>query len=166
VPQKAEDMIAAPFSTYRGEVRPGWVDDNNHMNLAYYLVLFDAGSDAIFEALGIGESYRHQAGCTSFAAETHLVYEREMNLGDMAVISTTIIDIDSKRLHLAHEMFCEGKPDRVCLQEIMFISVNLATRRAAPWTPAALTNLQTAHAAHNALPRPAKLGRHIKIPSK
>jgi acyl-CoA thioester hydrolase len=157
-------MIAAPFTGYRGEVRPAWVDDNKHMNLAYYLVLFDGASDAIFEALGIGEAYRHETGCTSFAAETHLVYEREMNLGDTAVISTTIIDIDSKRLHLAHEMFRAGEVARVCLQEIMFINVNLATRRAAPWTPAALATLQAAHAAHNTLPRPDKLGRSIKIP--
>ena len=156
-------MIQSPFIGHRGIVRPGWVDDNNHMNLAYYLVLFDGGSDALFEALGIGEAYRHEAGCTSFAAETHLVYEREMNLGDTALVSTTIIDVDEKRLHLAHEMYREGESDRVCLQEIMFINVNLTTRRAAPWTPAALTRLQSALAVHSALPRPAKLGRHIGL---
>jgi len=156
--------IAAPFTGSRGVVGPGWVDDNNHMNLAYYLVLFDAASDALFEALGIGEAYRKEAGCTSFAAETHLVYEREMTLGDVAVISTTIIDADEKRLHLAHEMFREGEPDRVCLQEIMFVSVNLATRRSALWTPAAWTRLQTARDTHKNLPRPAKLGRSVGIP--
>jgi acyl-CoA thioester hydrolase len=156
-------MFKAPFIGHRGIVRPGWVDDNNHMNLAYYLVLFDGGSDALFEALGIGEAYRHEAGCTSFAAETHLVYEREMKLGDTAVIATTIIDVDETRLHLAHEMYREGEPGRVCLQEIMFLSVNLTTRRVAPWTPDALTRLQSALAAHNTLPRPTKLGRHIGI---
>jgi acyl-CoA thioester hydrolase len=152
---------AAPFTGSRGVVGPGWVNDNNHMNLAYYLVLFDAASDALFEALGIGEAYRKEAGCTSFAAETHLVYEREMTLGDVAVISTTILDADEKRLHLAHEMFREGEPDRVCLQEIMFVSVNLATRRTALWTPAARSRQQAALAVHNKLPRPAKLGRRI-----
>jgi acyl-CoA thioester hydrolase len=152
---------AAPFTGSRGVVGPGWVDDNNHMNLAYYLVLFDAASDALFEALGIGEAYRKEAGCTSFAAETHLVYEREMTLGDVAGISTTILDADEKRLHLAHEMFREGEPDRVCLQEIMFVSVNLATRRTALWTPAARSRQQAALAVHNKLPRPAKLGRRI-----
>jgi acyl-CoA thioester hydrolase len=153
----------APFVGYRGAVRPGWVDDNNHMNLAYYLVLFDGGSDALFEALGIGNDYRREAGTTPFAAETHLVYEREMNLHDTAVIRTTIIAADDKRLHLAHEMFRDGEAYRVCLQEIMFISVSLASRRAAPWTAAAQTRLQAALAVHNNLPRPVKLGRHIGI---
>lgn len=156
-------MIAAPFVGHRGEVLPGWADDNAHMNLAYYLVMFDAASDAIFEALGIGQDYRRSANSTCFAAETHLVYEQEMNVGDRAHIRTTIIDVDAKRLHLAHEMQREGEMTRACLQEIMFVNVSLTTRRVVPWTPQALENLQSALALHSALPRPAKLGRAIGI---
>lgn len=158
-------MIAAPFMSHRGEVLPGWADDNQHMNLAYYLVLFDAASDAVFEDLDIGQNYRKIAGSTCFAAETHLVYEREMNVGDLARIVTTIIDVDAKRLHLAHEMFREGEASRTCLQEIMFINVNLATRRAAPWTGPAMRTLNEALAVHKRLPRPAKLGRAIGMRS-
>ncbi|OYY03762.1 MAG: hypothetical protein B7Y73_05985, partial [Acidocella sp. 35-58-6] len=127
------------------------------------LVMFDAASDAVFEALGIGQDYRRTADSTCFAAETHLVYEQEMNVGDWARILTTIIDVDTKRLHLAHEMVQEGKAARACLQEIMFVNVSLTTRRVVPWTALALESLQAALAAHNALPRPAKLGRAIGI---
>ncbi|OYV39583.1 MAG: hypothetical protein B7Z80_06855 [Rhodospirillales bacterium 20-64-7] len=155
--------IAAPFIGHRGKVRPGWVDDNDHMNLAYYLVLFDGGSDALFEELDIGEAYRHAAGCTSFAAETHLVYEREMSLGQTAVIATTILDVDARRLHLAHEMYREGEAERVCLQEILFVNVDLATRRSANWPDAQRARLEATLAVHNGLKRPAKLGRHIEI---
>jgi acyl-CoA thioester hydrolase len=156
-------MIAAPFMAHRGQVRPEWADDNKHMNLAYYLVMFDAASDAIFEVLNIGEGYRHREDRTAFAAETHLVYEREMNVGDWASIATTIIDVDDKRLHLAHEMTREGETGRACLQEIMFINVNLSTRRAAPWSDAIHAGLLTARGIHAKIPRPAKLGRHIEI---
>ncbi len=145
--------------THRGIVRPEWVDDNGHMNLAYYLVLFDAGSDAMFEVLGIGQAYRAAVGCTSFAAETHLVYESEMREGDAAEIRTTVVGVDEKRLHLAHEMYRVGEEARVALQEILFVSVDLATRRAAPWTAAARAFM----AAHVGTP-PAKTGRHIALP--
>ena len=156
-------MIAAPFIGHRGQVRPEWADDNKHMNLAYYLVMFDAASDAIFEVLNIGQDYRHRADRTAFAAETHLVYEREMNVGDWASIATTIIDVDEKRLHLAHEMTREGEVSRACLQEIMFINVNLTTRRAAPWSEEVMQGLLTARATHAQIPRPAKLGRSVRI---
>lgn len=156
-------MITAPFIGHRGEVFPGWADNNQHMNLAYYLVMFDAASDAIFEELRIGQEYRKIADSTCFAAETHLVYEHEMNVGDKATIVTTIIDLDSKRLHLAHEMFRDGSSTRACLQEIMFINVNLTTRRAVLWTDDAIAHLRAALQAHHVLPRPAKLGRAIGI---
>ncbi|HQT64373.1 MAG: hypothetical protein B7Z75_05025 [Acidocella sp. 20-57-95] len=156
--------VEAPFIAHRGEVLPGWADDNHHMNLAYYLVMFDAASDVVFEELQIGQAYRQQADSTCFAAETHLVYEREMNVGDKATILTTIIDVDKKRLHLAHEMFREGETSRACLQEIMFINVNLTSRRSVPWTDEAMRCLSDALAAHSILPRPLKLGRSIQIP--
>jgi acyl-CoA thioester hydrolase len=156
-------MIAAPFVGHRGEVLPAWADDNRHMNLAYYLVMFDAASDAIFEELRIGQSYRKTAYSTCFAAETHLVYEHEMNVGDKANIVTTIIDVDSKRLHLAHEMYRDDSSARTCLQEIMFINVDLMTRRAAEWTDEAMMHLRAALRSHQVLPRPAKLGRAIGV---
>jgi acyl-CoA thioester hydrolase len=91
------------------------------------------------------------------------VYEHEMIVGDRADIVTTIIDVDPKRLHLAHEMYREGSTTRACLQEIMFINVNLTTRRAALWTDEALAYLRAALQEHQKLPRPAKLGRAIGI---
>ncbi|MDE8347508.1 MAG: thioesterase family protein [Acidocella sp.] len=151
------------FITHPGCVRDGWVDDNNHMNLAYYLVLFDVASDAAFETLGIGTAYRQAAGCTSFAAETHLVYEREMNFGDAARIVTTVLNVDEKRLHLAHEMYRGNEPSRVCLQEIMFINVDLKTRRATPWASSASARLLAVCAEHQSLPRPAKCGRSVGV---
>jgi acyl-CoA thioester hydrolase len=157
-------MIAAPFIGHRGQVRPDWADDNKHMNLAYYLVMFDAASDAIFEVLNIGQDYRHRADRTAFAAETHLVYEKEMNVGDWASITTTVVDVDEKRLHLAHEMFRDGEAGRCCLQEIMFINVNLTTRRAAPWSDEVMQGLIEALNVHALVPRPGKLGRSLKIP--
>jgi acyl-CoA thioester hydrolase len=156
-------MKEGRFLAHRGQVQPQWADDNKHMNLAYYLVMFDAASDAMFEVLNIGVSYRYDADRTAFAAETHLVYEREMNVGDWANIFTTVLDVDEKRLHLAHEMYRDGDMARACLQEIMFINVNLTTRRAAFWGDEVMRGMVAVRDAHAMQPRPAKLGRSIGI---
>jgi len=156
-------MSEGRFLAHRGQVQPQWADDNKHMNLAYYLVMFDAASDAMFEILNIGVSYRHEADRTAFAAETHLVYEREMNVGDWAKIFTTVVDVDDKRLHLAHEMYRDGETARACLQEIMFVNVNLTTRRAAVWGDEVMRGMAAVRDAHAHLPRPEKLGRSIGI---
>jgi acyl-CoA thioester hydrolase len=36
---------------YEGVVLPEWIDNNGHMNLAYYVVLFDQATDLLFDTL-------------------------------------------------------------------------------------------------------------------
>ncbi len=153
-------MLAAPFASAGGIVLPEWVDANFHMNLAYYLVLCDHGSVALFEALDVGAAYRAAAGSNAFAVETHLVYERELLAGDEVRVVTTLLGVDAKRLHLAHELL-RADGARACVQELMFVNVAMASRRAVAWTPPALARLQAACAVHAKLPRPEKLGRGI-----
>src|SRR5215472_12324351 len=107
----------APFDEYRGEVLLEWIDANNHMNLAYYTVLFDYATDALFDAIGIGRLYKDSTNHGTFVAETHNLFERELLLSDRVRVSTQILALDSKRLHLAHEMFMLVNGQRAAMQE-------------------------------------------------
>jgi len=75
-------MIPALFDQYEGDVLPEWIDANGHMNLAYYVVLFDYATDALFEAIGIGREYKAATNHGTFVAETHNLYERELLVGE------------------------------------------------------------------------------------
>src|SRR5271169_80036 len=97
--------IAAPFDHYRGEVRTEWIDLNGHMNLAYYTVLFDYATDLLFDTIGIGRDYKRDTNHGTFVAESHNLYEHELLVDERVRIASQIIGADSKRLHLAHEMF-------------------------------------------------------------
>src|SRR5207248_7761152 len=123
----------APFDHYRGEVLPEWIDANDHMNLAYYIVLFDYATDALFDALGIGRQYKDSTNHGTFAAETHNLYERELRVGERVRVRTQILAADSKRLHLAHEMFVIAGGQRAATQELMYLHVDLAARRVVPF---------------------------------
>ena len=59
----------APFDRYQGEVLPEWIDANGHMNLAYYIVLFDYATDTLFNAIGIGLDYKDRTNHCTFVAE-------------------------------------------------------------------------------------------------
>ncbi len=71
-----------PYEGYEAEVLPEWIDSNDHMNLAYYLVLFDNATDYIYRRFGIDRSYKAATGCGTFAAEAHTLYERESTSSD------------------------------------------------------------------------------------
>ena len=156
----------APFDRYQGEVLPDWIDTNGHMNLAYYVVLFDYATDTLFDAIGIGRAYKDAANHGTFVAETHNLYERELLIGERVRVATQILGNDSKRLHLAHEMFSLASEERAATQELMYLHIDLGARRVVPWLPQVRERVNAAAAAHFRLPRPNWAGRRITMPTQ
>jgi acyl-CoA thioester hydrolase len=160
-----EMSLPAPFERYEGEVRPEWIDFNGHMNLAYYVVLFDYATDALFDVLGIGRAYKDATGHGTFAVETHTLYVRELLAGERIGVRTQILGCDEKRLHVAHEMHLAGEDKRAAMQELLYLHVDLRARRVTPWLPEAGARVLAAAAAHAHLPRPQWVGRNIALPT-
>ena len=152
-----------PFDRYQGEVLPAWIDSNNHMNLAYYVLLFDFATDAIYEAFGLDARYREATNCATFAAESHNQYVQELLVGERVQIVTQILAADTKRVHLAHEMLRLSDGKRAATQELLYLHVDLGIRRVVPWRPALWARIEAAAAAHAALPRPDWVGRRIAM---
>ena len=151
-----------PFAGPAAPVRREWIDGNGHMNLAYYVLVFDWGTDALCDALGLDARHRQRTRTGVFAAETHILYRAELLLGDTAQVRSQVAGADGKRLHLAHEMLRGAEV--VATQEVMLLHVDLATRRVTPFPPEIATRLSAMAAAHAALPRPPWLGRRIAMP--
>ncbi len=153
----ASTTIRPSSAVYEGVARDEWVDANGHMNLAYYVVLFDAATDVLFECLDLGVNYREVSKAALFAVETHTIYRRELVARDRVRVVARLLGATSKRVHVAHEMF---HPDGDCaaMQEILFVHVDLKTRRpsAIPENVAASLAL----AGTNAVP-PTWIGRKI-----
>jgi acyl-CoA thioester hydrolase len=158
--------IPAPYQRFEGEVLPEWIDWNNHLNLAYYVVLFDKATDLLFEELGLGLDYRRNEEKGTFVAETHLVYERELLVGEKVRIATRILGSDEKRLYLGHEMFRIKDGERSATQELMFLHMDLQARRVSPFPPEMRARIAAWTEAHAALPHAAWAGRRVGIPGK
>ena len=116
-----------------GVVLPEWIDANGHMNLAYYVVLFDQATDLLYDELGVGPAYRQATGNSTFTAETHTLYEREVKLGEQIRVHTWLLGADAKRLHYFHEMFHLASGERAAAQELMALHIDMSVRRVAPF---------------------------------
>jgi acyl-CoA thioester hydrolase len=153
------------FPQYEGEVLPQWIDANGHMNLAYYVVLFDGATDALYDQIGVGQAYRDATGNSTFTAETHTLYERELLLGERVRVVSHLLGVDTKRLHYFHEMFHADTGHRVAAQELIGLHIDLRIRRVAPFPPDLLARLQVAVRARGDQPLPQGVGRRISMPS-
>lgn len=156
--------MSKPVIEYEDVVRPEWIDSNGHMNLAYYVVVFDFATDALYRALDIGDAYREASGNSCFTAETHTLYEREVHLGDKLKIRSWLLGADTKRLHYFHEMFHLESGERSAVQELMALHIDMGLRRVAPYPPDVYARLQQSvqDYAPDTLPKGA--GRRIALP--
>jgi acyl-CoA thioester hydrolase len=125
--------MMGPIVEYEDVARPEWIDSNGHMNLAYYVVVFDLATDKLYAKLGIGDAYREVSGNSCFTAETHTVYEREMRLGEPLRVHTWLLGVDTKRLHYFHELFHMDSGERSAVQELMALHIDMRSRRVAPF---------------------------------
>jgi len=152
------------FPQLEGEVLPEWIDANGHMNLAYYVVVFDQATDLLYDTLGVGQAYRNATGNSTFTAETHTQYLREVRVGERVRVVPHLLGADAKRLHYFHEMFHARDGHRVAVQEILALHIDLAIRRVAPF-PSELSNrIQAAVRANAGKPLPDGVGRRIAMP--
>jgi acyl-CoA thioester hydrolase len=155
--------IQAPFDVYRNRVRPEWIDHNGHMNMGYYLVVFDLATDEWLDYVGLDGAHREAQRVTSFSLEAHVTYHREVRAGDPLRFTTRLLEHDAKRIHYFHEMYHAAEGYLAATNELMTLHVSATTRRGAPMAPAILEHLARIQAAHDALPRPAQAGRRIGL---
>jgi acyl-CoA thioester hydrolase len=156
-------IAAAPFDVYRDVVRPEWIDNNGHMNVGYYLVVFDYATDAFFRWAGLDDAHRRAAGVTTFCLEAHVTYHREVRAGDPLRFTTLLLGHDEKRIHYFHEMHHATAGYLAATNELMSLHVSQATRRGAPLAPAVRERLASIQAAHDAVPRPPQVGRSLGL---
>jgi acyl-CoA thioester hydrolase len=150
--------------TLNGVVLPEWIDANGHMNLAYYVVLFDQATDLLYDELGVGWAYRDATGNSMFTAETHTLYERELSVGERVLVKPYLLGADSKRLHYFHEMFHAERGCRVAAQELLALHIDMSARRVSPFPNDLHAKLQAAVQAWRDRPTPNGIGRRIAMP--
>ncbi|MCQ0989654.1 thioesterase family protein [Jiella marina] len=158
------ETIPAPFRSSKMTIEPAWIDYNGHLNLAYYHVLFDRGLDELFDAIGLGESYRERTGYTTYTAEAHICYLREVPSAATVQVTTQIVGLDAKRLHIFQELYHEDGWLAATVENLS-LSINQNTPhgpKVAPFPAETFQGVKAAAEAHAALPRPERVSRSIK----
>jgi acyl-CoA thioester hydrolase len=151
--------VAVPFEGFRALVKPEWIDANGHLNMAYYVLIFDYATDAWFEYLGLGQAHRQAHPVTTFCLEAHVTYHREVREGDALRVTTRLLGFDVKRLHYFQEMYHAGEGHLAATNELMSLHVSQVSRRATPMAPEILARLADVQRAHDPLPRAPQIGR-------
>ena len=147
----------------RGRVLPEWIDVNEHMNVAYYVLAFDKGVDELWDHFGITDEHIREMNSSTFAVESHVVYRKELMLDDPYVVTAQIIAYDEKRIHQFQRLYHADDGYLAATCEWMNLHVDLGTRRVAPWPASILRDIERVAASQGEWPWPAEIGRQMRV---
>lgn len=144
-------------------VEPAWIDYNGHLNMAYYHVLLDRASDEFWLQFGLGSDYVKVSGHSTFAAECHIRYLKELRVNDPVRVTIYLVAADAKRLHTFRELHHAGEGWLAAASENMSLHVDLKQRKVVPFRDETQALLQQTVAKHRQAGLPDGIGRRISM---
>jgi acyl-CoA thioester hydrolase len=110
-------------------IKKEWTDYNNHMNMAYYVLVFDQVWEVMLEKFKMGENSAKKTNMSTMVVETYTTYNNEVKEGDEVEINLTFFDHDKKRLHYKMEMIEKSSQKLSATLEILSLYIDLNKRK-------------------------------------
>ena len=109
-----------------------WIDYNDHMNVSYYLLIFDKyGADTLNNIFKMGEHSAKTTKKSTMMVESHITYNQELILNDEVDINLVYFNHDKKRLQYKMEMIHKEKKYLASTIEVLALYVDLNERKVA-----------------------------------
>ena len=112
-----------------------WTDYNEHMNVAYYVHVFDIAADVMLDNFKMGGKSAKKDKKSTFVVEMHTHYNQEVKLDEEVETHLTYVDHDKKRIHYKLSMFHKEKKYLAATNEVLSLYVDLGLRKVVEFDP-------------------------------
>ena len=107
-----------------------WTDYNGHMNVAYYVLIFDLNAaELLMNKFNMGEKSAKETNKSTMVVESHITYNQELLEGDEVDLNLIYFNHDKKRLQYKFEMVHKTKNYLASTIEILALYVDLSKRK-------------------------------------
>ena len=110
-------------------IKDEWIDYNNHMNMAYYVLVFDQLWEIVLAKFKMGEQSAKTSQMSTMVVETHTTYNNEVKEGDEVEVNLTFFDHDKKRIHFKMEMIEKSSKKLSATLEMLSLYIDLSKRK-------------------------------------
>jgi len=110
-------------------IKKEWTDYNNHMNMAYYVLVFDQLWEIVLAKFKMGEQSAKTSQMSTMVVETHTTYNNEVKEGDEVEVNLTFFDHDKKRIHFKMEMIEKSSKKLSATLEMLSLYIDLSKRK-------------------------------------
>ena len=117
------------------KIKKEWTDYNGHLNVAYYVHVFDIAADIMLDNFRMGGESAKKDKKSTFVVEMHTNYSQEVKLGEEVETHLSYIDHDKKRIQYKLSMFHKEKKYLAATNEVLSLYVDLNQRRVTEFDP-------------------------------
>ena len=126
------------------KIEPEWIDFNGHVRDAYYGLAASFAIDGLMEHLGLDAAYRESTRCTLYTLEMHIHFLHEVKGSDDLKITTSVLDVDRKRIHAGFTFVCGRLADPAATADVMLLHVHQGEKPESALFPQAVIEKLTA----------------------
>ena len=156
--------IAAPLKLFETRVKPEWIDEFNHVNIAHYLTICDQANWNFWNWINAPEgTMGARQGHEYVIVENHVHYIDELPLNEPIYVTTQLLGADDKRYILFHHVYKAVNDTLSATNEVKCLGFNLKERRIETWRPVVKERLDAILTAHAELGRPEQAGLGIAL---
>ncbi len=139
------------------DVPADWLDRNGHVNVQYYLTLYELGGYEILQEFGLAENYFELTQYGLFDFEHHLSFRAEIHVGDRVSTFNRLLTLNPKRFHGMYFIVNDTRNQLACTIEYITAGVDLQSRRTREFPDELYQGLQLVLQRHQALQWPAPI---------
>ena len=138
-------------------------DENGHMNMRWYLAIFDDAGDVLHDRIGLSREYhgRHKTG--TFDLEHHLHFLSEVNPGEEVAVYMRFVARSAKRLHYLMFMVNVTRGKLAAIFECMNAFADLTMRKTAPFPEEIASKIDEILEQHGELDWPAPVSGAMQV---
>lgn len=144
------DLSNLPI-THQAIIPEAFLDEMGHMNVMWYVHLFDRATWSFFESVGMGQAYYDSHDTGAFALEQHTRYLAEVRQGQAITVRSRLLGRSIKRFHFMHFMSLDETGTLAATTEIVGIHIDCRTRRSSPLPDIITATFDRLLAEHNQL---------------
>lgn len=124
--------------TFKGVVYPWHCDQMEHMNVMWYVGMFDQATWHLFALIGLTPDLLRAQKRGMAAVEQNITYKRELRAGDLVTIRSGVLEIKDKVLRFYHEMRNEEGGQVAATTTLTAVHIDTQLRKACPFPPEVL----------------------------
>lgn len=136
------DAITRLTPIYRFTIPESYLDENGHMNMRWYVAIFDEAGYPFVAQFGLTADYLSSQHSGGFDLEHHLHFLKEVRLGDSITIYPRLLARSAKRIHYLMFMVNDTQSAVAATFECVNSFADLTIRRTAPYPEAIAARIE------------------------